>query len=339
MAQNHNIWTERELRGVYQEYLDGARPCGLAKRRGYLSSELLFLFQWRNWPLRGRAVRLMPKRVADDVILALHAEYMTGMSLHEVATRHKRNRRSLRDLFESRSLFIREASGPQKGAGGRFEPVCPRSEAEIEAMISASTRMIVPECLKNDWAKWPMARRGEFIGRLRIHLADPQDRPDLPLSSNVIPFDYTTEAAWEIVRRRNQGRDSRKWETKLNIISQGVIWDDRLWFWARRMPAYYEGIKWTPGHGRPGLHRTIWESLHGPLPKDGIVRQIDGNPNNLDPANLTLTDRNELVRENQMQHLMIKSRDLTATLLNRHQTAPPHVHPDLNAIRSRSRSL
>jgi hypothetical protein len=184
-----------------------------------------------------------------------------------------------------------------------------------------------------------MERRGDFIARLRAHLADPQARPELPYSGNVVPFDYTTEAAWEIVRRRNQGRTSQQFDTKLNIISQGVIWDGRLWFWARRTPAYYEGIKWTPGHGRPGLHRIIWESIHGPLPEAGIIRQIDGNPNNLDPSNLILSDRNELCRENQAHFLTRNSRDLTATLLNRHQSTPSNVHPDLNDILARRRSI
>ena len=336
MAREPRTWTELELRGLYEEYMDGARPGTLASRRSRLSAELISLFQSRQWPLRGRASRVMPRRVADELILAMHAEYMTGLPLTAVARRHKRSGRALRDLFSSRGLFIREATAfPNKGAGGRFEPVCPRSEAEIEAMIAASTRMVIPIELKNDWAKWPMQRRGDFIARLRAHLADPQARPDLPFSGNVLPFDYATEEAWEIVRRRNAGKPSWTWETKLNIISQGVIWDGRLWFWARRMPAYYEGIKWTPGHSRPALHRAIWESLHGPLPAGAVIRGVDGNPNNLEPANLILTDRNELVRENQMRHLVRRSRDLTSTLLNRHQSTTSHAHPDLNDIRAR----
>jgi len=335
MAGNHNTWTESELQGVYQEYMAGARPSGLAKRRGYLSAELLFMFTFRKWPLRGRASRLVPKRISDAVIQLMHAEYMSGMTLNEVARRHQRGGRALRDLFSSRGLFIRNSAGIRaKGSGGRFEGLSPKSEAEVDEIISGATRLIIPPELKHDWSKWPMARRGEFIARLRDAIPDPKARPELPFSANVVPFDYTTEAAWEIIRRRNSGLCSWYWETKLNIMSQGVIWDGRLWFWARRIGCYVEGIKWSPQRTRNTLSREIWQASNGPIPPQGVIRERDGNPNNLDPANLVLSDKNEVMRENQARHHTKKSRELTTILLNRHQTTDSHGHPDPIDIRT-----
>ena len=331
--QKHNLWTERELRDVYQEFMSGTKPCNLAKRQGILSAQLLGMFSARGWPLRGRCTRA---RVDDELIHAMHAEYMSGMKLNAVARRHQRSGRALRDLFSSRGLFIRYSNGfPAKGKSGRFEVFFPKSEADIEALIAGATRLVVPLELKNDWAKWTMERRGEFIARLRARLNDPKARPELPCSANVLPFDYTTPAAWDIVRRRNAGVPSQYWKTKLNIKSQGMIWNGRLFFWAGKTSCYMEGIKWSSERGRPSLNRAIWESVHGPIPDGGVIRARDGNPNNLDPSNLVLSDRNELVRENQSRHLTKQSRETTQILLNRHQSPPSHGLPDTLHILAR----
>ena len=40
-------------------------------------------------------------------------------------------------------------------------------------------------------------------------------------------------------------------------------------------------------------HRLIWEELHGPIPEGYIVTFLDGNKQNLEPANLALISKSE----------------------------------------------
>ncbi|MDO8940878.1 MAG: HNH endonuclease signature motif containing protein [Methylicorpusculum sp.] len=45
-------------------------------------------------------------------------------------------------------------------------------------------------------------------------------------------------------------------------------------------------------------HNVIWEAEHGPVPKGHTVIFLDGNKENLDPANLHLVSRTELLKLN-----------------------------------------
>ena len=158
----------------------------------------------------------------------------------------------------------------------------------------------------------------------RARIKSPNDRPTTPFSSNVTPFDYACPVAQEIVRARNAGTDSRSARTKLDIRSQGVIFRGLLWFWNINFCGYYLGIPWTKEHGRPALHRVLWEETHGPIPAGHVVSYIDKNPNNLDPANLYLRSRDTVCRENQAAAITRKSREITALLLKRSQTKNSH---------------
>ena len=184
-----------------------------------------------------------------------------------------------------------------------------------------------------------MERRGEFIRRVRAKVRSPYDRPETPFSANVEPFDYTTPRARAIMDAMNAGRDSRHAKTKIDLRSQGVIWRGKLWFWCDQT-GYQIGL-WTPGKGRPALHRVLWEEEHGrPVPGGGVVRCADGNPNNLDPANLVLATRNEIARENQAAGLFRKSRAQMSALLERGERRKDHTrkheNPDtLLELRSR----
>lgn len=332
-------WSDRELRDLYQEYLAGARASDLAKRRGRTSGDLRFMFEWRGWPLRPvRPSPNQPKRVDERIVQAMYADYLAGFSLAETERRAKRRKGSARVLFVGRGLPLREAKGlpVARRADGSFAPFVPLTAEEIEDLIATASKLAIPDRLRLEWRKWPLERRGDFIARLRAALNDPLARPDLPFSSNVEPFDYASPKAWEMIRARNACLSSKYWHTMLKVPSQGVIWDGRFFFWNRKEPYYYEGIPWRVKRYRPALHRVIWESIHGPVPPHGVVRSIDGNPNNLDPSNLTLTDKNNLCRENQARAITEKSRERTAILLNRHQATNHHAHPDtLQIIASR----
>jgi hypothetical protein len=177
--------------------------------------------------------------------------------------------------------------------------------------------------LKFEWRRWSLERRGWFIARLRKKLGI-AGAPTTPLSDNVEAFDYAHPRAHAIARKMNAGRNSRIACALIHINSQGLIYKGSLYFWAAdggggRTGAYYIG-PWRPGTGRPSLHHVIWQETHGPVPKGHVIRFVDGNLNNLDPANFALATRNDVARENQAAALARKSREITAILLNRHQT-------------------
>lgn len=47
-----------------------------------------------------------------------------------------------------------------------------------------------------------------------------------------------------------------------------------------------------------GVHRIVWEQLHGPIPRGHLVAFKDGNKRNTDPANLVLRTRQEHMSQN-----------------------------------------
>jgi hypothetical protein len=326
--RDHSPWTKAELRALHARCMAGEFPSALAKIRGQKSAWLLDRFRHYGWPLPARKNPVMPKRLPAGTVEAMHADYQTGMSFAAVERAHGRGPHTVRSLFVSRGLAIREPHPEairHHRTDGTWQAFPPATESEIEAIIQAATKLAIPAPLRIEWRHWSIERRGEFIRRLRARLPDPLARPDLPFSANVTPFDYWTAAAWDIVRAANGDLPSHLWKMKLNVISQGVIWDGRLWFWTRWETYYSEGVRWTPERSRQCLHRAIWESVHGPLPEHAVVRFIDGNPNNLNPSNLTLSNRDNLCRENQAAALLAKSRERTAILLKRHHT-PSHEH-------------
>ncbi len=337
-------WTASELKALHGEYLAGAFPSELARRgvgaRLRSAAELLAAFADAGLPLRTRSLKKMPKRVADVIIHELHRQYAEGLSLSEVARRSGRSATSLRELFQSRSLAIRPpcSAPPVRNADGTFPAFTPATDEEIANEILAATQIKIPDRLLLDWRKWSMPRREAFIRALFIRLKSPEDRPDLPFSANVTPFHYGTPEAMAIMAQRNEGRDSRSFDTKLNLNTQGVIWEGQLWFWCRKSNCYQEAVQWTQERTRPILARVIYERFHGPIPEQGVVRMRDRNPNNLDPANLVLSDRNEVCRESQAAALTRKAREKTAQLLKRHTTHTDDINrPTLPALRRRHR--
>jgi hypothetical protein len=320
-------WTLSELRAVHAEYLAGGRPSDLAKRRKLPSHALLSLFREQGWELRPKARYILPsRRLPDEFIAAMHADFMGGMTFAQVERKYGRCKNSIRAIFQNRRLPLRAARHYTlaKKPDGTFERLAPLTPEEIDAMVAAAQIIAVPPGLKLEWRRWPLARRAEFITRLRERLAGPLDRPSGPFSANVQPFDYGTPAAWEIVHRKNRGTDSRGARAKINIRSQGVIFRDELWFWNADGHGYYQAGSWTAKRGRPALHRMLWSEANGPIPPGHVVSHRDGNLNNLDPANLHLRSRDEVCRINQAGALTRKSRERTAILLQRSQKPSDH---------------
>lgn len=271
----------------------------------------------------------------------MHADHLAGMTLAEVGAKHGgRHRKSVQEIFRRRGLAVRHSprgSSAKDPVTGRVLPLVPKTEAEIAALIERATRIMVPPELRVEWRRWNLSKRAAFIARIRERLRSPHDRPETPFSANVIPFDYGTAAAWEIVRRANAGRPSRRWVTRICPSSQGVIYQGKLYFWSSG-EAYLEGCQWTPERSRPVLSRVIWEQHHGrPVLRGQVVRHADGNPNNFDPANLVLATKDDVARENQAAALTRKSRAITAALLQQ-ATPPDDTHaPDIRTLRARDK--
>lgn len=283
------------------------------------------------------------KRVPEERIRAMYSDYCDGMSLGEVGQKYNRSRKSIGDIFKSRGLRVRQPTGnPKRLPSGQFVPIKNYTPAEIDDLIRAQPRFRVPPELRIHWRKWSFAKRGQFIARMRELIGDENARPELPFSANVVPFDYATPEARAIVERVNAGKCSRDAGEKLNIVSQGVIWRDTLWFWSPKA-GYVRSGGWTAEEGRPCLHHEIWQEANGrPVPAGFVLRHADGNPNNLDPANLQLATRDDVCRENQAAALAAKSRDLTALLLKRSQALSDDdrkKQPDIKKLRgARERS-
>jgi hypothetical protein len=273
------------------------------------------------------------RAVLDDLVRQMYADYQRPMTLHAVGAKYGRTHSCIRELFERRGLAVRPFKAIARQPNGSPMPLVPLTAPQIDALIAKATRLCVPPALKYEWRRWSLARRGEFITRIRAKLNLPTNRPHGPFSANVEPFDYASPVAHAVARKMNAGRTSRTASVMIHINSQGVIYRGKLYFWAPdrvgcRSGAYYIG-PWRPGTGRPSLHHVIWREVHGPIPAGHVVRYSDGNPNNLDPANLTLATQNDVARENQAAALLRKSREATALLLDRAQTKrKPHDHID-----------
>jgi hypothetical protein len=332
------VWTTDELRGLHREHLAGAMVSNLAKRRRRRTADLIAAWHGIGLAYRPRRANSPRRRsVPDALVAAMLNAWMAGEGLSSIARRHGRHRQSIRSLFVTRGLPLRaqdKASNPRR-VDGSFAPLHSKTAAEISAIIDAATSLSVPPQIAVEWRTWPMARRAEFITRLRERLQDPTDRPQTPFSANVIPFDYTSESAWEIIRAKNAGLPSTHWKAKLDIRSQGVIWAGKLWFWNRQTRCYIEGVRWLPGHGRTVLSRAVFEaSTGGRIPPGMVIRHRDGNLNNLDPDNLFLATRNDVMRANQARALVAQSRAKTAALLNLAKTTTPDHHDHNRTLRT-----
>lgn len=281
----------------------------------------------RGWKVRdpksGRLVHLSrvrpPRRLPRALVAQMHAFYVRGQSAAEVGRRfpqtndRPRSSNSIIGLFRRHGFPrqpICDQYQRQHRANGRFAPGRRHTAREIAALVAAvkpdSQRrkhwLQVPRELRVEWRHWPMARRRKLILALRARLRSPLERPCLPFSPNVTPFDYWTRRAREIVRRVNASLPSRAWRHRLYPTSQGVIWDGQLWYWQAYYPEkggnYKRGL-WDRVGRRPILHRSIYERAHGTkLPPGAIIVCRDGNPNNLAPENLAPLSRAENLQRN-----------------------------------------
>jgi hypothetical protein len=259
------------------------------------------------------------RRISDKLLARMYESHAAGASLSAVAREFGRGRRALWELFKRRGLAVRvRCVFKNRLPDGRIAPLVPKTEEEIEAIIRRAERIRVPEELRVEWRKWPLARRAVFVRRLRARLAGPGDMPAGPLPAGMEAFDYGSARAHAIARALNAGRDSRSAAVKIDLCAQGIIWRDRLWFWGHKTG--YQGGVYVPGRGRPLLHHAVWEEAGGrPVPAGCVLVFLDGNKNNITPENLAVVRRETLLRETQAAGLGKKSRAVTALLLKHSQ--------------------
>jgi hypothetical protein len=323
------------LRALHAEYLCDGSIQRVAARHQVHKRRLAEMFHAaglkieKQWPVRP------PPPAAQ--IRAWHREYLGGTRLKVLGEKYHHTAGDFSRWFREHGLEVRAI-----GWNGKAWLV--KTEAEITALIetvAARPRpadghtLKVPAEIAQDWkARWSLAQRADFIRRLRARMALPNDAPTTPFSANVEPFDYGSERAWKIVNAANAGRPSRHWTVRIFPSAQGVIWRGQLWFWIRdsggRNRGSYDGsfVRSGDSKTRPHLHREIYESVHGPIPRAHVVRFRDGNFNNLDPENLYLQSRADEASENRRNIRIKKTRALTAALLQRHERKQTHEHPD-----------
>lgn len=313
-----STWSELDLREYHAQHLLGAFVSALAAKRHKCSADLIAAWKTIGLAPLNRNYK-QPQAHLDPLVAEMHSLHLTGKSLADLGRLFHRDSSTIARLFKIRGLKILPGryTSARRRPDGTYEPFIPMTEAEITALVEAATDIVVPSPLKIEWRKWNLARRGEFISRLRARLASPKDRPEAPFSGNVKPFDYASAEAWEIVEKLNAGMPSRYSRSKIDIRSQGVIFEGELWFWNSHGGGYFRQGGWTPENGRPSLHRYIWEKIHGSFLPGSVVIFRDGNPNNFSPANLSLATKNDICRVNHAKALHRKSIAKTNLILAR----------------------
>lgn len=254
-----------------------------------------------------------------DLVRRMHRDHLAGLNLFQLSKKYGYGDGNIKAVFEHYKLEVRI----QKGAGQYQRTLRRRSEAEILALVAQTRRVMIPAALRTEWREWSLEKRWWLIQQLIAQHGLPFDLPSGPYSANVQPFHYGTPEAHEVAAKINAGKSSKQWLCHLKIMSRGVIHGGYLWSY---VPEYgYVSGGYTPGSGRKVLHRELYQAHHGPIPRDCVVRFIDGNPNNLDPANLTLATRNDVARENQSAHLTAVSRRKLQALMKHGTVKLPHA--------------
>ncbi len=183
-------------------------------------------------------------------------------------------------------------------------------------MIDSLTRLMIPHALAREWRQWTMDRRAFFLQQVRQKF--PSDRPATPVVDQRRGILSITRRprAWEIVERDNIGLNSQLCPDKLKLSSEGVIYNDKLWYWCGAKCGGYFAGPYKPGVGRPSLHHVIWEETHGrKVPAACTVIFLDGNPNNF----LRCKPRSAIARR-KPRHQQIP---LGAQSLACHRPSPP----------------
>ena len=247
-------------------------------------------------PLSGKFRRSNSLGIPKEEVIAMYADYQTGMSMSAVGKKHRGvTSNTVREIFTKRGLAVRVSGHIQDrphAANGPLLPDPPKTEIEIAAMVAALTSFRVPMGLRAEWRHWPMVKRHGFILRLRKKF--PSMMPTGKFSAGLTPFRYGTPAAMDLLARLTAGKPSREWPVRLFPASDGVIFRGEFYFWVLNT-GYCTGR-----HPRRALHHLLWEEYNGrPIPEQMTVIHVDGNKNNFVRKNLGLRSMADCARMNQ----------------------------------------
>jgi len=242
--------------------------------------------------------------------------WLGGMHLRGLAMRFGVSKYCLHRYMLRAGYRLSPEERRRRDVASRFvKTTVPLTDAEIAGLIERSTRFAIPPELRREWRSWPLVRRVWFVRALRAKLQRPGEMPTRPFSANVTPFDYGSELAHALVALANVGTDSRSARAKIDICSQGVIYRRRLYFWTPKA-GYVSDGGWNAETGRPLLTHRIWADAHGgTMPEGCVIRMRDGNPNNLDSANLVFMTKNDVARENHARAIGRKSAEKMRAVL------------------------
>lgn len=328
---------------MYADYQAGLSLSQVAEKYGrggrHAAQNVQHLFAARGLPRRPRPrpedyARIAATRRArlDAQAPAMWEAYQRLKSCAAVAKLFNSDKGTVKYVLQRNGYEVREIKEVPRQANGSPARLQPKSDAEIRALVQQATRFVLPDELRFEWRRWPLDRRAWFVGLLRTRF--PSTRPSGACSRGVRLWSYGDPEAHRIVDRMNAGLPSRQHKGDLRIASEGVICDGRLWFWVQEgqtdgVGSYRIG-PYDPVHGRPALHRVLWERYHGrPVPRGHVVRHADGNRNNFAKTNLILATQNDIARENQAAALTRKSRARVELLLRRAHGETPDANRHL----------
>jgi len=311
--RNSQPLTASRVLEMYRDHVEGMTITDLKEKYAYTPARIKTAFEQSGLQLIKHPRRRWTV-LPDELVKAMYADHVNGMRLRDLQRKYQRQDSNIVKIFRSRNLPIID-----RGNSGCFQKTYIRkTEDELVALAATQTYIKIPDAIRWEWREWPMEKRRWFIQLVRKRLKSPNDRPQSPFSANVIPFEYGSPEADALLRAKNGGKRSHVRGCKIKLTSQGVIWNNELWFWVRKT-GYVMGVPWTPRKGRPMLHQVIWEQTHGmKKPDKCVIRHRDGNPNNMHPDNLYLATQNDVARENQAKALAERSRKKTSALLNLH---------------------
>ncbi|MEI8288813.1 MAG: HNH endonuclease [Verrucomicrobiota bacterium] len=230
-----------------------------------------------------------------EEVQAMRLDYESGMSATAVERKHGVAKKGLKNIFERRGIPFRPFKVIPRQPNGSPVRYVPKTPAQLAALISKLDKLKVPEELKFEWRRWPLARRKAFIAQMRRRF--PSTRPTGAFSKNVTPFVYGDEHVHQIAKEMNRGRNSRTNVIALKPPSEGLIYRGQIYFWDGET-AYVKGCGWTPELGRPLLNHVVYAELHGPVPAKQTVIHKDGNKNNFAADNLVLRSMADCARMN-----------------------------------------
>jgi hypothetical protein len=267
---------------------------------------------------KGRRV-VNGRHFRDTDVQRWYEWYVSGHNFNAVARmagcmKGKKPGSVVRQAFVKRGLPLisRPNTGCfQRGPVYSFEQIREIIAAEVDG------RMAVPVKLRQHWRQLDLDGRRAFVQIMKDSSGWADPRPQTAYSANVIPFEFGTPAAHQIAAALNAGRPSRRLAVQITPPSVGVIYEGELWHWTGKCNGYQQ-TRFLRNKARPMLHRHIYEQAHGvELDGNTVIRFVDGNANNLDPANLYAEHRESMLRTNQAGSLRRKGARKMELLLSK----------------------